>query len=137
VAKEKVVSKGYTLKIVSWENDADNYKTIFKTAETLEEVKEIKNFCEVLLNKENNKLIFVRPRDRAKVVRRLENFIAGNPEFSDWLEEAEDDDDLIQWAVEYAEGLVGYSDFYFFRVCKSCTVTYSPEDIYVETVEFN
>jgi len=140
--KEKVVNKGYTLKIVSWENDADNYETIFKTVETLKEAKKIKNFCEVLLNSSNDSetgvanTISEGPRDRSKVVRRLKNFIADTPEFSDWLEEAEDDDQLIQWAAEYAEEFAGYSDWYFFRVCESCTVTFSPEDIYVEKITF-
>lgn len=31
---------------------------------------------------------------------------------------------------------MGESEFYEFRVCESCTVTYSPEDIYLDIVEF-
>ena len=33
----KVVNKGYTLSVTSWENDGDNYKTESKTFDTKEE----------------------------------------------------------------------------------------------------
>jgi hypothetical protein len=36
---KKIINKGYTLTVVSWENDADNYKTISKTVQTKEESK--------------------------------------------------------------------------------------------------
>ena len=52
--KKKVVSKGYTVEVVSWENDGDNYKTETHTYESKEEALTIKKMCEILFRSCNN-----------------------------------------------------------------------------------
>tara|TARA_Y100000588_G_scaffold170332_1_gene184136 strand:- start:7127 stop:7657 length:531 start_codon:yes stop_codon:yes gene_type:complete len=46
--KVKFVSKGYTLEVVSWENDGDNYRTKHLTVETKDEALAVKHLCENL-----------------------------------------------------------------------------------------
>lgn len=46
--KKKVISKGYTVEVTSWENDGDNYRTKTCTYETLEEASAVKHMCDNL-----------------------------------------------------------------------------------------
>lgn len=48
MSKVKFVSKGYTLGVVSWENDGDNCRTQHLTVETKEEALAVKHLCENL-----------------------------------------------------------------------------------------
>ena len=45
---KKVINKGYTITVVSWENDGDNYKTKSITVETIEEARVIHKICKEL-----------------------------------------------------------------------------------------
>lgn len=47
---KKIVNKGYTLEVVSWENDGDNYRTKHLTVPTKEEALAVKHLCEVLFD---------------------------------------------------------------------------------------
>ena len=50
----KVVNEGYILEIVSWENDADNYRTKSRMFNTKEEAIAVKKLCIVLFDSSNN-----------------------------------------------------------------------------------
>lgn len=52
--KKKVISKGYTLEIVSWENDGDNYNTINHTVKSLEEANRLHKICTELFCSHHN-----------------------------------------------------------------------------------
>jgi len=51
---KKVISKGYTVEVTSWENDGDNYKTKSATYDTKEEALAVKAMCLSLFNSCNN-----------------------------------------------------------------------------------
>jgi Zn-dependent alcohol dehydrogenase len=42
----------------------------------------------------------------------------------------------IEYIDNLAYELMGSSDFYDYRVCESCTITYIDKDIYAEQIKF-
>lgn len=52
--KKRIVRKGYTVEVVSWENDGDNYRTKSKTYKTKEEAVAVKHMCDHLLRSKND-----------------------------------------------------------------------------------
>ncbi len=121
--KELIVQKGYTLTVSSWENDGDYSDTNEKTYD----------------NKE----------DAIAMARLLTNCISGianddedhEEEILEYLEEHADslgiektDVDKVTW--DLVPDLLGSSEYYTFRVPETVTISYSPEDIYLETVNF-
>lgn len=138
--KEKVINKGYTLKIVSWENDGDYYKTKFKTVETLDEAKRIYDMCTKLFCSETNGKGGVGNSMDGECQDVIIDYVKANIElFDDEYAKAlkeEDEDTIFDWIRDEAYNLMGASAFYDFRVCESCSCTYSPEDIEVEVIEF-
>jgi hypothetical protein len=54
MAKKKVVSKGYTFEVTSWENDGDNYQTHSATFKTKKELSLVKTMCEDLFTSSSN-----------------------------------------------------------------------------------
>ncbi len=51
---KKVINKGYTVEVVSWENDGDNYRTKTKTYKTKEEAIAVKHMCDNLFKSATN-----------------------------------------------------------------------------------
>ena len=47
----------------------------------------------------------------------------------------EDEDAMIDYFIDLGCELMGSSEYYDFRVCQKVTVTYSPENIYLEKIE--
>jgi hypothetical protein len=47
VSKKLVAKEGYTLEVVSWENDGDNYKTKTYSDESLDKIKALQKLCEM------------------------------------------------------------------------------------------
>ena len=47
---KKIRSKGYTLEVVSWENDADNYQTHLVTVDSEDKALALKEMCDELFN---------------------------------------------------------------------------------------
>ena len=118
---KKVINKGYTITVVSWENDCDNYRTQSKTVETLEEVQLIHKICKELfmLNDVGNSI-------NGEAIGIIKEYIKNNP--------------ILKLSFDYISGLewelMGSSEHHDFRVCESVSVVYSPEDIYLEEVNF-
>lgn len=52
--KKLIIKKGYTVEVVSWENDGDNYKTKSQTYSTKEEALLVKKMCNTLFKSSNN-----------------------------------------------------------------------------------
>ena len=46
------------------------------------------------------------------------------------------DKTLIEICMEYNNNLLGGSEFYFSRVLESATLTFSPEDVFLEKIDF-
>ena len=125
--KLKVVNKGYTITVTSWENDGDNYNTKEIVVDSLEEAKRIHFICTTLFESEgDNDYAIGNSTEFDDPDECIQNFIKEFPELN-----------LTEDEVHKLSGnLLGYSDYYTFRVCESVVVTYSPEDIYVEQIKF-
>lgn len=134
----KVVNKGYTIKVVSWENDGDNYNTKTITVDTKEEAKAYYNLMKICRSKNQHKNCVgntydgFSEKDEKIIIRCLkENPLVLKGEDIEHVEDYQ----LIDWFSDVCYNLMGGSE-YSCRVMESCTVTYSPEDIYLEEIKF-
>lgn len=143
----KVINKGYTLTVTSWENDGDNYNTLSKTVATKEEAKawyEMMQLCKSENNQPNGVIKLGNTDEISdKQSKVIIDFIEQNDlifqrEILDEIKEEDNDvaEELEDWFFERAAELLGSSEYYMCRVMESCTVTYLPEDIYLEEIEF-
>lgn len=132
----KVIDKGYTLKVESWENDGDHYQTNFKTVQTLDEAKILWELLHLCTGDNDLGNAYEYFDDEQTVLAA--NFIK---EYFKVLypegELPEDDEELSDLFAEIAQELLGYSEDYKVRVFDSCIITYSPDDIYLEEITFN
>lgn len=134
--KTKVISKGYTIETVSWENDGDNYQTKRLTVETKEEALAIKDLCDNLfINGVVGNAYCYSLEDYEKCYDICKNHLLSSSYFSktvkDGMESEEMYDELLS-GLNY--NLLGSSEYYFSRVCESVKIFYSPEDIFLEEV---
>lgn len=175
MTKKKVINKGYTLEVVSWENDGDNYRTKSVTFDDLECAKATKHMCENLfISNHDDKTIGNKMEDEwrecmliaARYLVQHPFFLNSNESIikpselkeeiiTEYEEELKSDpslkwEELIPEYLEVKESLVGdwwdsishinydllgSSEYYFSRVCESCTIFFSPEDVYLEVIE--
>lgn len=143
MSKTKVINKGYTLTVVSWENDADNYQTHSTTVQTIEEAKawyDMMQLCRSRHNRTDGSVRLGNTTDsfteqQLDVVKAL---FEKHPVLKDLVPGVnfEDDDEIHDAFTELASELLGNSEWYVCRVMDKCTVTYSPENVYLETVTF-
>lgn len=129
-----VVKKGYTLTVVSCENDGDNYNTKTKTVDTIEEAKvwwDMMQLCsgEKLGNSYDR---FSKKQEKIAIDFLKDNSSVLLPE----QDMVDDDEVLLDWFRDLAGELLGHSEYYC-REMHSCKVTYSPVDIEVEDIKFN
>lgn len=122
--QEKVVSKGYTFKVKSYENDGDNYATNFYTVESLEEAKLINHICKNLFPEVGNTM----DGESDEIV---EQYVEDNFNLFDSIESP------IDFINNLSHKLLGYSDYYDFRVINDFKILYSDVDIFVEQIELN
>ena len=138
----KLVSKGYTLHVTSWENDGDHYATIQYTTESEAEACVIKHLCRNLFScSSSSRSIGVGnlgdyERDECKM--RVMDFLRDYPEALPTIREdtpknyLDDEDFCMDSIQDLAYELMGASEYYEFRVCEKVVITYYPEDIIVE-----
>jgi hypothetical protein len=118
----KIASKGYTVKVVSWENDGDNYRTESMTVDTKEEALKIKKICKELF-KSGGKFGVGNSMDGEGQPLILA-YMKSNPEM-----------ELTKGYInKLDQKLMGGSEYYDFRVCESVQVTYLPEDVFAEEI---
>jgi hypothetical protein len=127
--QKKVVSKGYTLEVESWENDGDNYRTKSKsmTFDSIEEAEAVKHMCEELFscsgdgdggighlmddeyeNAKNSIVVYLVNNPTLLYINNVDNTpesfkVAVEEEFSEHL----DKHDWKECLGEYLEGLDG------------------------------
>lgn len=133
--KTKLASKGYTLRVVSWENDADNYRTKDYTVDTLEEAKKINKICKELFCSCNNGEGGVGNSMENEELDRLVKFVEENPDLFPDGPKVENGDEIMDHFQNLAYNLMGGSEFYDFRVCESCVCFYSDKDIFLENID--
>ena len=127
-----VIKKGYTLKVVSWENDGDNYKTIYQTYQDKTYAKNIKKLClELFLSKNNSEYgIGNTTPDDNSYQETILSYLEENPD----IIAGETNDEKIDNVMDINYDLLGDSEYYISRVCDSAIITYSPEDLYLEII---
>ena len=130
---KKVINKGYTLEVVSWENDGDNYRIKSVTVDTIEEAENIYNMCKTLFKPCNNGDGGVGNSMEGEANQVLYNYVTNN---KSCFPDLKDEDDILNYFNDLTWQLMGSSEYYDFRVCESCTCYYSPEDIYLEEIKF-
>jgi len=133
--KKKVISKGYTLEITSWENDGDNYRTKTKTVETKEEAEKLVKICNELFAGCCNGEGGVGNSMEGESDWVLLEYVEDHPDLFPELDPT-DESAISDYFSNLAYELMGSSECYDFRVCESVTVTYSPEDVYLEEIKF-
>jgi hypothetical protein len=140
----KMVSKGYTIVVTSWENDGDNFNTKSMVVETLEEATAIYKLMQLCKSK-NNGGVFGNSTDlfNKKQLEILGNFFRENPAalkqfFKDNPEIDPNNitnDEYDEYFDEFLKNnLLSSSDFFYCRVMHHCEVTYSPDDIFVQKI---
>lgn len=128
---------GYTVKVVSWENDGDHYCTKSVTYETKEKAIAVANLCKKVFASQNNGKGGVGNSDYSDKKSRkiIIPFMKANPIlYSD--EAVSDDDSLMDICSEYHYELLGSSEYYSFRVCESVEITYLPQDVVATKIQF-
>ncbi len=119
--KKIIAKKGYTITVKSWENDGDNNQIHSKTVDNLDEAKRIKKICLELFKSSG-------------IGNSIESYICKHT-ISDYIEQNPElnlttrDIDMIN------DELLGFSEFYAYRVCESAEITYLEEDIYAEVID--
>lgn len=134
----KVISKGYTLEVVSWENDGDNYKTETVTVEDKNLAIALVNMCKVLftsINRSKTGIGNTTEYEEIEAKERILDYMSKNPILCNGETEEEK---LITICMGWNYKLLGESAYYYSRVYENVTITYSKEDqyIYLEEVTF-
>jgi len=124
IKKKLFLKKGYTIEVVSWENDGDNYRTKRKTIELKEDALIIYKICkELFMDGCNNQASIGNSMD-GEANSIISEYIEKNPEL------LLTKDKINNLGYE----LMGGSEYYDFRVCESVEIVYSPEDILLEII---
>ena len=130
--KKLIYRKGILLKIVSWENDADNYRTVETVIDTVEEAKAIGRLCKEVFKAYHDGPFGISndfQADIGKYESRIIEFMSNDEFFKNTAEE-----DMIGLVEDYAYDLLGYTD-YSARVCESCEIFEIKEDVYLDIVK--
>lgn len=147
---KKVINKGYTLTVTSWENDADNYNKESITVDNKEEAKALYELMKLCTSKNNLPEGTIRLGNtgengfNAQQIDLLYNFFKNNPillkeplENKESMDEDEFMDYIQDLFYQAEDGLLGSSEYYTCRVMEECIITYSPKDIYLEEIIFS
>lgn len=126
--KKILFKKGYTLEVVSWENDGDNYKTKYYTVDTKEKALGIKHMCDNLFQSDTG---VGNSFDDENPEETIKEYFEEHP----FLVNANNLDNLYDYTSDLAYELMGGSECYMFRVCEKCTILYSDKDIELEIIE--
>ena len=134
----KVINKGYTLSVTSWENDGDNYKTETQTYDSKEEAIKMAKMCKELFVSCNSKIKGIgntNEGDEEEAEETILEWLEKNPTFFENQANL-DDEELINKIMNLNCNLMGSSEYYYSRVFASALITYSPEDIFLEEIKF-
>lgn len=135
-------NKGYLIRIVSWENDGDNYNTKEITTQSKELAIAYGKLCKLFNTSSDLANIYEPCDDEYKTIadalvsfyREHESIFA--IDLSDIPSDSSEEEIITDCMLEvlYDLGLSG-TDFTT-RVCAQVKVMYIPQDVYIEEVEF-
>lgn len=149
--KTTLYSKGYLIRIISWENDGDNYNTKELLLDTEQEARTVSALCNLLRSRHSvdhpSFGNMYEPSDSD--IKEFAVAIAAVPGIKEFvksvfpdIEEAQENpecgfgymDSIMD--ILYDLGLTG-SEHYFTRVCDTVSVYRIPADVVVEELTFN
>lgn len=137
--KKKIINKGYTIHVTSWENDGDNYETNTMTVATEEEAKMITKMCSTLFKSCNNGDGGIGNLMQDELVKASEiilDYVNSNPEIL--MGKKMDDEEIVEFIMEkYNYPLMGGSEWYYSRVFESYEVTYSDQDVSTKVISLS
>ena len=108
--QEKVVNKGYTIKVVSWENDGDNYRTKSKAVSTLEEMEYELQCIKLSINLDlGNSMDGEAFKDKGKL-QDLKALMSRDKSYF-----MTEDDEYIEGFTDIISEYTGHSEFYDFK----------------------
>ena len=133
---KKVVNKGFTITVVSWENDGDNYNTISITVDDDQKARAYFDMMQLCKSKNSSYkgLGNTYGQFSEKQKNTIIDFMKSNPCLLD--ENIEDEDFLLDTFDDLKCSLLGSSENYRCRVMESCVITYSSEDIFVKEIKY-
>lgn len=135
--KKLIVKKGYTLSVISWENDGDNYDTNKKTVESIEEAESLYKLMMLCKSKNNVDERGLGNTTTSKFNEDQIDMIVDFFEKNTTLINGDiNEHKCIALFYDLTDQLLGSSEYYLCRVMESCSVTYSPSDIYLEEINF-
>lgn len=135
---EKVLyKKGYLIRITSWENDGDAYRTEEVNVDSEAEAKQIVEFARLFESKSRRgKIGNIYDRAYTEVVGVLSKFYKKYPDFiekpDDEAEGYKEGEQLVEFMLERASGLGLTGNEFYTRVCQSVEVLYFAEDVICE-----
>ncbi len=133
--KKKILLKGYTITVTSWENDGDNNRTESMTVESKDEAQAIVKMCKKLFVSSNNGeggIGNLMEDDTEIAAQIILDYIQANPEILQGKKLS--DEKIIDLVMDYNYNLMGGSEYYYSRVFESCDVVYSDSDIFTEAI---
>lgn len=141
--KIKVIEKGYTITVNSWENDGDYPSTKKLTVETIEEVKaywDLLNLCKSYAygdgNGLGNTLDNFDDKQLEAIVNTIKKHEIFNKQFTSLNYKFDDGGQIQDWFCDTTHKLLGSSEYYVCRVLENIFIVYSEEDVYLDTIEF-
>jgi len=135
MGQKKIAKKGYTLEVVSWENDGDDFRIERKTYQDKDKAIAVAKMCKELFCSKNNGGDGVGNSMDNECYDQVVEYMKDNPELTK-NHNCEDDEDLWDLCCDYSYELMDGSDFYDFRVCEKVEIYYVPDDIFVNTIDF-
>lgn len=137
--KTMITKKGYYIEVDSWENDGDNSRTEMVHCDSEEQALAYKEACLTIFHRDNTHtdkgVGNTNEYDSMeKIKATLKDFIEGNEYFKRETEGMDDDEIYNYMADDIAVELLGWSEFYYFRVCERAKVYHVKEDVKFEEI---
>jgi hypothetical protein len=144
---EPLYRKGYLVRILSWENDGDNYNTQEYNTDTEQDARAVVEFCALFSRANPNTIGNIydphwESEERTHAHSVILEFHKSHPGFMDVdTTSAEndaysEDDYIVEAYLDFAYDLGLRGGEFFTRVCESVEVFRIPEDVLVEKMEW-
>lgn len=139
-----MLKKGYQITVVSWENDADNYKTEIVSGLSEARTKLYVDLLKLVSrggefgNSSDGDLWFDTPKGKRFYQKAREILLMHIKEVQSHCHGSfnfDSDDDIHDYVLcNIYPDLIGSSEYYDTRIAEKITITYIPEDIVLQDV---
>ncbi len=132
MARELLYKAGLTLKVVSWENDGDYYKTMEISYDDLEKAKAMARMCRKLFKSSCNHSDAIGNSDYADA-----DIIEAFRQSDDYFKANYTEQSFLEFVCDNASDFLGWGEEenISYRVCESATLYNIKEDVWLDKVE--